>query len=445
MYAASFRTRCPMRNIEYTSEPMSVTAIKSGARIATKINKAPGVSVPVTIASHSWNWTRISVARKTPVPPHRSPKAIRSLRVDRAPDDREERLLQGHGPDGGGQVFAQRDVHDLVDPRRFHDHVQGVPLFDALAEGGELLPMVAAVLDRDAQRAADLPLRPFRGPFEQDRAFLDDVQPFRECLGFVEVMRRQEDRAPLSREVPEDVPHRASSERVESDRRLVQEQEGCLRRQDRGDHRSLLLPAGQGHRETIRHILEAHFLQRGFGPRLRLFTRQSARPKVAVHLLPRGEVEERLPLLGHDGDEGPHRFRRAHDIVPEHLDLSGRRDQQGRSNPKERRLAGAVATDQMWPNGSRSFPYRSPQNWFSSGMEAVAPAARAWSQSLSTSFVYTCRLNVVPPAELGDFVSLPGNSSDIITSESPILIIACISVPSGIPWRVISFAPNAFL
>src|SRR2546426_6571163 len=117
MYAASFRTRCPMRNIEYTSEPMSVTAIKSGARIATKINKAPGVSVPVTIASHSWNWTRISVARKTPVPPHRSPKAIRSLRVDRAPDDREERLLQGHGPDGGGQVFAQRDVHDLVDPR----------------------------------------------------------------------------------------------------------------------------------------------------------------------------------------------------------------------------------------------------------------------------------------------------------------------------------------
>src|SRR2546422_8789185 len=106
MYAASFRTRCPMRNSEYTSEPMSVTAIRPGARIATKISKAPGVRVPVTIASHSWNWTRISVARKTPVPLHRSPKAIRSLRVDRAADDREERLLQGHGPDRGGQMFA---------------------------------------------------------------------------------------------------------------------------------------------------------------------------------------------------------------------------------------------------------------------------------------------------------------------------------------------------
>src|SRR5881397_1543190 len=191
---------------------MSVTAISSGARIATKINKAPGVSVPVTIASHSWNWTRISVARKTPVPPHRSPNAIRSLRVDRTTDDREERLLQGHGPDGGGQVFAQCDVHDLVHPRRFRDHVQRVPLFDALAEGGELLPMVPAVLDRDAQRPADLPLRSFRGTFEEDRAFLDDVKPFRERLGFVEVMRRQEDRTPLSREVPEDVPDGAPGE-----------------------------------------------------------------------------------------------------------------------------------------------------------------------------------------------------------------------------------------
>src|SRR5437899_10893959 len=135
---------------------MSVTAIRSGRRIATKISKAPGVRVPVTIASHSWNWTRISVARKTPVPPHRSPNAIRSLRVDRPTDDREERFLQGHRPDRGGQVFAQCDVHDLVDPRRFRDHVQRVALFDPLTERGVLLPMVPAVRDGAAQRPADV-------------------------------------------------------------------------------------------------------------------------------------------------------------------------------------------------------------------------------------------------------------------------------------------------
>src|SRR2546422_10531168 len=115
---------------------MSVTAINSGARIATKINKAPGVRVPVTIASHSWNWTRISVARKTPVPPHRSPSAIRSVRVDRATDDREEGFLQGHRPDRGGQVCAQCDVDDLLDPRRFRDRGRRVALFDAVPERG---------------------------------------------------------------------------------------------------------------------------------------------------------------------------------------------------------------------------------------------------------------------------------------------------------------------
>src|SRR5437870_12365526 len=131
---------------------MSVTAISSGARIATKINKAPGVSVPVTIASHSWNWTRISVARKTPVPPHRSPKAIRSLRVDRATDDREERFLHRHGPDRVGQVFAQRDVHDLVDWPRFCEHVNCLPLFDTLVQRGELSLLVLAVRHRTEQR-----------------------------------------------------------------------------------------------------------------------------------------------------------------------------------------------------------------------------------------------------------------------------------------------------
>src|SRR5207244_7069939 len=127
---------------------MSLTASSSSARIATKINKAPGVSVPVTIASHSWNWTRISVARKTPVPPHRSPKAIRSLRVDRATDDREERFLQRHGPDRRGQVFAQRDGHDLVDSPRFRDQVECGHLFDALDGMREVLPLVAVAVDR---------------------------------------------------------------------------------------------------------------------------------------------------------------------------------------------------------------------------------------------------------------------------------------------------------
>src|SRR2546428_4842017 len=133
--------------MEKTGAPMTVTGRSAGARIATNTISAPGVRVPVTIASHSWSCTRISVARNIPEPDHFSPIAIGSLRVDRAPDDREERLLEGHRPDRGRQLVPERDVHDLVDPLRLRDHVQRRALRDRLPKRGEEAATVPAVLE----------------------------------------------------------------------------------------------------------------------------------------------------------------------------------------------------------------------------------------------------------------------------------------------------------
>src|SRR3989440_10658335 len=176
--------------------------------MATKMIRAPGVSVPVRIASHSWSCTRISVAKKAPEPDHRSPKAIRSLRVDRPADNRQERFLEGHWTDRGRETVPKGEVHDLVDPLRPRDDVEGVPLFDNAAKGLEQVALVAPVLDRDAQRASNLALRTLRGPFEEDTALLDDVQPLRERLGLVEVVRREQDRRSFSGELSEHVPYR---------------------------------------------------------------------------------------------------------------------------------------------------------------------------------------------------------------------------------------------
>src|SRR5437773_1959290 len=85
------------------------------ARRPTNTINAPGVRVPVKIASHSWSCTRISVARKTPEPAQRSRNAIRSLLVDRSSDDREEGLFEGDGADRRGQLVAEGKVHDFVD------------------------------------------------------------------------------------------------------------------------------------------------------------------------------------------------------------------------------------------------------------------------------------------------------------------------------------------
>src|SRR5256885_1421584 len=304
MYAASFSTRCPMRNIEYTSAPINVTGNRSAARMATNTIRAPGVSVPVTIASHSWSCTRISVAKKAPEPDQRSPKAMPALRVDRSAHDGQECFLEGHRADRRRQAIPESEVHDLMDPLGPRDHVEGVPLLDQLAEGLEQIPLVAPVLDGDAQRATDLTVRILHGSFEQDAALLDDVQPLGERLGLVEVVGRQEDRRAFPGELPEHVPHGSPRERVEPDRRLVQEQERRLRRHDRGDHRALLLSAAQGDAQAVTDLLEPHLIESLFGTRPRGVSTDSPGAKIAVHLLTRREMEERLPFLRHDRDEG---------------------------------------------------------------------------------------------------------------------------------------------
>src|SRR5438552_16646179 len=105
--------------------------------MATNTISAPGVSVPVTIASHSWNCTRISVAKKAPEPDQRSPRAMRSLGVDRSADDGQERLLEGHRTHCRRQAVSKGHVHDLGHPLPLCERVQGVPVRDLLADALE--------------------------------------------------------------------------------------------------------------------------------------------------------------------------------------------------------------------------------------------------------------------------------------------------------------------
>ena len=219
-----------------------------------------------------------------------------------------------------------------MDSLRPCDHIEGVPLFDELPEGLEQIPLVTPVLDRDAQGAADLTLRILRGPLEQDSAFLDDVQPLRERLGLVEIMGREQDGGSFPRELAEHVPHGPSRERIQPDRRLVQEHERCLRRHDGGDHRALLLSPAQRDAEAVADLLESHLIEGLFGARLRGLASDSSGAKVAVHLLTRREMEERLPFLRHHRDEGSHAFRFVDDVEAEGVNVPRRWDQQGRGD-----------------------------------------------------------------------------------------------------------------
>ena len=60
-------------------------------------------------------------------------------------------------------------------------------------------------------------------------------------------------------------------------------------------------------------------------------------------------MKERLPLLRHDRDQGPHPFRLLDDIETEDVNPTRRREEEGGGDSQERRLAGAVSSEERHP------------------------------------------------------------------------------------------------
>ena len=72
--------------------------------------------------------------------------------------------------------------------------------------------------------AADLRLELVRGPSRDDPALVDDGDLVRELVRLLEVLRRQEQVTPSRTLRPDHVPHTESAARVETGRRLVEEE-----------------------------------------------------------------------------------------------------------------------------------------------------------------------------------------------------------------------------
>src|SRR5215204_3437292 len=77
------------------------------------------------------------------------------------------------------------------------------------------------------------------------------------------------------------------------------------------------------------------------------------------------------------------------------------------------------------------------------GTETFAPASRARCHRASTSSVWTASAPTVPLTDSGESTPSSGNSSAIITVESPKRSSICINRPPGTGMRPRSSAPNA--
>src|SRR5437773_1475001 len=182
--------------------------------------------------------------------------ASRIFAFNRSPHDLDECFLEARRFEGHLAFLAEPALDDR------EDLLGGLRLED-LGRGGAV---PRRRLDDHAHPDAGVAFRLVDRP-EEDRApLVHDQQMVREDLRLVEVVRRQEDGRAFPRELPQHVPDGAPTERIEADRRLVQEQDLRVGHHRHGDDQPLAEAAGQVGRELVAVLPESEVFHDFLGP-----------------------------------------------------------------------------------------------------------------------------------------------------------------------------------
>ena len=175
---------------------------------------------------------------------------------------------------------------------------------------------------------------------------VDDRDLLAQCLGFLHVVRGQQDRLPLGVQHPQDVPEVGPGLRVEPCGRLVQEEHVRPVHQGPRDQQPLGLPAGQvgGHR--LAPVREAEYLEQLLGPALGLAQAQAEEPATELQVLGHGQLHVERVVLGHHADPALHADRVGDHVHARHPCLTARRQDQRGEHADGGGLARAVRSQQ---------------------------------------------------------------------------------------------------
>src|SRR3989442_421426 len=263
-------------------------------------------------------------------------RASRILDLNRSPHDLDERVFEARRFERDLALLAQTPLDNREDLFRR-------PRFEHLRSGRSV---ARGGLYDDAHPQARVPLRLLHGPEEGGAALVHDQQVVREDLRFVEVVRDQENRRALPRELPQHVPDRTPAEGIQADRGLVEEQHLRVRDHGHRDDETLTKTAGQVRCELVAVLPQAEVLHDLLSSFAGLGSRLPA-DETEVEDVVVGRQEHLRPgLLRHDGDVRANRLRLCQDVVAEDgcaadggLELRG-------EDPQECRLPRAVAAEQ---------------------------------------------------------------------------------------------------
>src|SRR2546425_6843661 len=263
-------------------------------------------------------------------------RASRILDLNRSPHDLDERVFEARRFERDLALLAQTPLDNREDLFRR-------PRFEHLRSGRSV---ARGGLYDDAHPQARVPLRLLHGPEEGGAALVHDQQVVREDLRFVEVVRGQENRRALPRELPQHVPDRTPAEGIQADRGLVEEQHLRVRDHGHRDDETLTKTAGQVRCELVAVLPQAEVLHDLLSSFAGLGSRLPA-DETEVEDVVVGRQEHLRPrLLRHHGDVRADRLRLGEHVVAEDgcaadggLELGGEDSQEGR-------LPRAVAAEQ---------------------------------------------------------------------------------------------------
>ena len=171
---------------------------------------------------------------------------------------------------------------------------------------------------------------------------IHDGHAVAELVGLLHVVSGQQDRLAVVVEIAEDLPQGDATLRIETGRRLVEEQHLRSMHDRPCHHQSLGHAARQRHDRGRRSLDESHPLHQLARERLGLLGTHAEVATVELEVLEHGHRPVEGVALRHDADQLLGQRGSRHQVDPADLDRSPGRDDPSGEHADRRALAGAV-------------------------------------------------------------------------------------------------------
>ena len=167
------------------------------------------------------------------------------------------------------------------------------------------------------------------------------------ALGLIQITRgEQHGEALVVHQVPHDGPQLTARERIDSDRRLIEQQQLGLAYQRAGEAEFLLHAARELPGQAALKRPERGHLEQPWVALCALRGADAVQVRIQIEVLGDAQILVQTEALRHVTDAILHRLRHGYHIDAEHLEAAGIGPHESRDQPHQRRFARAVGADQ---------------------------------------------------------------------------------------------------